>query len=220
MWNILKYELKYYWYNFLVLLIAIVLYTVLVIVDIKLNFPTKFDVDPLIAIFSLIIYGFSLTVWSNRIKERRLWLHHILPISEKQNSYLRFSFALLPFVSMIIYLIVLHLIIFNNWHSETASLINQIGVCLILFSGFLKTRDDWYSYWNLGKRFRSAFVTVFIVQIIALIIVFEEIQLNKSIVESFGINDFLYSNLIFPLLGFILLITSIYSFRKRRSYLA
>jgi LPXTG-motif cell wall-anchored protein len=72
----------------------------------------------------------------------------------------------------------------------------------------------------MGKRFRAAFITIFIVQIIAVIIVFEEFQLHKSIVELFGISDFLYSNLIFPLLGLIILATSIYSFRKRRSYLA
>ena len=145
--------------------------------------------------------------------------YNLLPISEKQNSYIRFLFSALPFIFLIFYLIVFHLLIIKNLHSETGSLINQTGVCLILFSGFLKIRDDWYSYWNLGKRFRLAFVTVFIFQILVVIIFFEEVQTNKKIVDIYGIEDFHYSSLIFPILGFIILATTIYSYRKRRSYL-
>ena len=158
--------------------------------------------------------------WGKRIGEKRVRMHNLLPISQKHSSLLRFSTAALPYLFMIIYFIFIHLILIGRWHAETGSIIGQVGITLILFAGFIRGRDDWFSHWNFGKRFRAAFVSVFIIQIVVVIIFVEKPGLNADLIENYGMEAFHYANLIFPLLGLIILITTIFSYNKRKNFLS
>jgi hypothetical protein len=98
-------------------------------------------------------------------------------------------------------------------------MIGQIGVTLILFAGFIRGRDDWFSNWNFGKRIKAAFVTFLVIQVFVVLIFTVKPGMNKALVNEFGPNAFNYASLIFPFLGFAILVTTIFSFRKRKSYL-
>lgn len=220
MWQVIKYELKYNSYFLVLLSLLFLVYTILSIFDIQLTRSPEFEIDYWGGLYSLVIYLYLFSVWGVRIKENRIRLHSLLPITESNNSLAQFWFAGLPFMVILFYLIIINLIIVSNWHAETGSMIGQIGIAFTVFAGFIKGRDDWFSHWNLGKRYRAAFVTVFIIQIIVVLIFTGKPDLNKSLVNKFGPDGFHYASLIFPLLGFVILVTTIYSFRKRRTYLS
>jgi hypothetical protein len=219
MWQVIKYELKYNSYYVILLSVLFFTYTILSILDFQLTDEPEFEIDYWGGIYSLIIYIFLFSVWGTRIKEKRIRLHSLLPITQSKNSLSRFWFAGMSFLVILFYLIIVNLIIVNNWHAETGSMIGQIGIAFTVFAGFIKGRDDWFSHWNLGKRYRAAFVTVFIIQIIVVFIFTGKPGINEVLINKFGPDGFHYASLIFTLLGFVILVTTIFSFRKRRSYL-
>ncbi len=219
MWQVIKYELKYNSYYVILLSVLFFTYTILSILDFQLTDKPEFEIDYWGGIYSLIIYIFLFSVWGTRIKEKRIRLHSLLPITQSKNSLSRFWFAGMSFLVILFYLIIVNLIIVNNWHAETGSMIGQIGIAFTVFAGFIKGRDDWFSHWNLGKRYRAAFVTVFIIQIIVVFIFTGKPGINEVLINKFGPDGFHYASLIFTLLGFVILVTTIFSFRKRRSYL-
>ncbi len=219
MWKLIKSELHYNWYHFSMLLVLFLVYTTLSLFDFQLLTSPEFEIDFWGGIYSIILYAFLFSIWGSRLKEKRIRYYSLLPISLNQNSLSRFWFAALPFIVIIIYLILVQLIIIDGWHNETGSLIGQLGVTLILFAGFIRGRDDWFSYWNFGKRIAAAFVTILIIQIVVVFVFLEMEVLNKGLVGLYGHDAFQYEKLIFSFLGFVILITSIYSYRKRRTYL-
>jgi hypothetical protein len=219
MWQLIKSELHYNWYHFSMISIFFLVYTALSLFDIQLLTSPEFEIDYWGGIYSIILYAFLFSIWGTRLKEKRVRYYSLLPLSQKQNSLSRFWFAALPFIFIIGYLILAQLISIDSWHNETGSLIGQLGVTLILFAGFIRGRDDWFSYWNFGKRTAAAFITVLIIQIIVVFVFLEMGDLNKGLVGLYGPEAFHYAKLIFSLLGFAILITSIFSYRKRRTYL-
>jgi len=220
MWKLIKSEFKYNWYYLFIVIISFIAYTVFALMDFQLLRSPEFEIDYWGGIYSIVLYAFLISVWGTRLKEKRIRYHSLLPISQKQNSLSRFWFAAIPFVVIIVYLIFVHLILIDAWHSETGSLIGQIGVTLILFAGFIRGRDDWFSYWEFGKRFRAAFVTVLIIQIVVVVIFFVMQDLNRGLIDVFGNDAFHYATLIFVILGYTILILSVYSYSKRRIYLS
>lgn len=220
MWNLVKSEIRYNWYFLLILIVIFPIYTVCSILDLQLTTAPEFEIDYWGGLYSIIIYAFLISLWSTKIKEKRIRHFALLPVTQKENSLSRFWFAALPFIVIIVYLILVQLIFIDNWHKETGSLLGQIGVTLILFAGFIRGRDDWFSYWNFGKRISAAFVTVLIIQIIVVFAFLGMEDLKIGIVDIFGNDAFHYAILIFAVLGFSILITTIFSFNKRRAYLS
>ncbi|MDX1699807.1 MAG: hypothetical protein R3250_04265 [Melioribacteraceae bacterium] len=220
MFNVLKYEMIYHRYPWLILILATSLYTTFSLFDFQLTTSPLWEIDYWGALYSLIIYSYLISVWGKRINEKRVRMLNLLPITQNHNSLLRFSTAFLPYVFMIIYLVTIHLLIIERWHAETGSMIGQVGITLILFAGFVRGRDDWFSHWNFGKRFRAAFVSVLIIQIVVVFIFAEKPGWNAHLINNYGMEAFHYANLIFPLLGLIILITTFFSFRNRKSYLS
>jgi len=218
--NILMAEFKYNWYYLVILSFLFSAYTLLNLFDFQLTRSPAYEIDYWGGIYSIIIYAYLFAIWGTRVKEKRILLHALLPLSQKQNSLTRFWIASLPFYLIIIYLVVVHLIIIESWHGETGSLIGSIGITLILFAGFIRGRDDWFSHWNFGKRTRAAFVSVLIIQVLVVLIFTEKQEFNAGLVGLYGVEAFYFANLIFFLLGFTILITTIFSFMKRRSYLS
>jgi len=220
MWKLIKYEFNYNWYHISMLVVLFIVYTMFSIFDLQLTTSPEFEIDYWGGIYSIVIYAFLFSTWGVRSKEKRIRYHSLLPISQKINAFSRFWIATFPFLAITIYLVVVQLITIDNWHAETGSLIGQVGVCLILFAGFLRGRDDWYSHWMFGKRTQAAFVAVLIIQIIVVFVFLEMKELNNGLVGLYGPEAFHYAKLIFPLLGFIILVTTVFSYRKRRSYLS
>jgi len=220
MWKIIKSEIQYKWYLFATLGLLLLVYTLFALLNYQLLEGAEWEIDYWGGLYSLAIYVFLFLTWGIRIKENRVRCFAVLPIIQKKNALARFWIAAIPFIAIIAYLIFIHLIFIDVWHNETSSLIGQIGVTLILFSAYLKTRDDWSSYWNFGKRIRTAFVTVLMIQVFVVFIFLEMDSFNKGLMGLWGPEAFHYAKLIFPLLGFIILISTAFSFRKRRTYLS
>lgn len=219
MWKLIKYDYLYNWYYLTMLGLSFIIYTVLSIFNLQLTDAPEFIIDYWGGIYSIIIYAFIISTWGNRLKERRIRLHTLLPYSLKKQSLIRFYIALLPMLFITLYLLIIQLFLVFNWHNETGSMIGQLGVCFILLAGFIRGRDDWFSHWNFGKRTQAAFISVIIIQIVVVFLFLEIKELNKGMISIFGSDGFQYAKLIFPALGFIILTTTIFSYRKRKSYL-
>jgi hypothetical protein len=199
--------------------IFLIAYTILSLLNLQLTTSPLWEIDYWGGIFSLILYAYLIITWGSRINEKRIRMHSLLPLKEDHLAALRFSIAVLPYINIIFYLVLVHLIIIDQWHAETGSILGQIGITLILFAGFIRGRDDWFSHWNLGRRFSSTFVTVLIIQVILVFVFTTKPGFNRYLVDTFSPDAFNYASLIFPALGFAILITTIFSFKKRRSYL-
>jgi len=219
MWQLIKTELLYNTYQLIMLAVFFLLYTTFSLFDLQITKAPEFEIDYWEGIYGIIIYAFLFSIWGIRLKEKRIRYHSLLPITQKTNSLLRFWIASIPFIFLTVYLIVVNLILIDSWHPETGSMLGQVGVCFILFAGFIRGRDDWFSYWEFGKRTRAAFVSVLIIQIVVVFVFVEMEELNKGLISAFGEEAFHYAKLIFFTLGLIILITSIFSFRKRRAFL-
>lgn len=220
MWKIIKSDFLYNWYFHTLLVVLLLGYNLLSNYNIQILSGPEFEIDYWGGIYSLIIYAFLFSTWGKRIKEKRIIQHSLLPLTITQNASARFWIVALPFLFINVYMISIQLVIAKNWHAETSSLIGQLGVVLIFFAGFISARDDWYSYWNLGKRFQKAFITLFIIQIIVVFIFLEMPEFKKILLNSFGKAALNYSTVIFPMSGFVILIFTISSYRNRRIFLS
>ena len=220
MWQIIKSEFIYNWYTYTLLAIILILYTTFSLVNFQLSSDNNSETDLWGGLYSFVFVVFTLSVWGQRINEKRNRYFSILPISIKQLAVSRFIFAVIPFTVVVIYLVVVHLAVMNSWHSESSSLLTQIGVMLILFAGFIRARDDWFSHWNFGKRTQAAFVSVLIIQVL-LVALFVVLPGSYSRFNPiFGEMFYHYVKIIFYLLGLVIMITTIFSYQKRQSYLS
>jgi len=220
MWQIIKSEFIYNWYTYTLLAIILILYTTFSLVNFQLSSDNNSETDLWGGLYSFVFVVFTLSVWGQRINEKRNRYFSILPISIKQLAVSRFIFAVIPFTVVVIYLVVVHLAVMNSWHSESSSLLTQIGVMLILFAGFIRARDDWFSHWNFGKRTQAAFVSVLIIQVL-LVALFVVLPGSYSRFNPiFGEMFYHYVKIIFYLLGLVIMITTIFSYQKRKSYLS
>ncbi len=219
MWQLMKSELKYNWIEFAVLAVTFSSYSLFVLFDFQLITDKRFEIDYWGGFYSLLLIIFVYTVWLMRLKEKRIRYFALLPISNKELAFERFLLAAFPFIIVFVYLVVVHLIFVSTWHNETGSILGQTGIMFIIFAGFIRGRDDWFSHWNFGKRFQAAFISISLIQIILVIIFVTLPDLNKSLTPLFGIEFFHFAKIIFYLLGFVILITTVFSFVKRKSYL-
>lgn len=220
MWRLVKSEFKYNWYTYSLLTITLVLYTIFSLIDFNLTHDNNFNTDLWGGLYSFVFVVFILSVWGQRLKEKRNRYFAILPISVKYLAVSRFSFVAIPFTIMVIYLTLIHLAIMNSWHSESSSLLLQIGVLSILFAGFIRARDDWFSHWNFGRRTQAAFVSVLIIQVLLVGLFVVLPGSYRSFTPIFGEMFYHYVKIIFYLLGLVIMTTTIFSFIKRKSYLS
>lgn len=220
MWQIVKSEFKYNWYTYTLVAIILVVYTALALTDFQLITGKNSNTDIWGGLYSFVFVVLTLSVWGQRLNEKRNRYFSILPISIKQLAVSRFIFIVIPFTVIVIYLTFIHLAIMNSWYSESSSLLIQIGILLILFAGFIRARDDWFSHWNFGKRTQAAFVSVLVIQVL-LVALFVVLPGSYSrFTPIFGEVFYHYVKIIFYLLGLVIMITTIFSYQKRKSYLS
>ena len=117
--------------------ILFIAYTPFVLMDYQILTSPEFEIDSWGGIYSLILSVYLLIVWGNRIKENRIRIHILLPVSQNISSLNRFWLASIHYFAILFYLILAHMIIIDNWHLETGSMIGQVGFTLIMFAGLL-----------------------------------------------------------------------------------
>lgn len=219
MWLLVKYEFKYNWYTYMLLAILLLTYTTFAYMDVQLIEGKRFEIDYWGGLYSFFLVVFTLSVWGTRFKENRNRFFQTLPVSVKDLATSRFLFSSIPFTTIVLYIVIVHLLVMNLWHAESSSMLAQIGLMFVLFSGFIRGRDDWFSYWEFGRRLQNAFVTVFIIQIIVVAIFLSLPIFYEDFTPIFGEMFYHYIKVIFYLLGLVIATTAIFSFLKRKSYL-
>lgn len=221
MWHIVKSELKYYRIAFTAPIFFTILFQIFEVYALKTmsnmsnNLSFTENISPWGGYYSLVILLSTFSMWHTRFKEKRERVFSILPISQKQLALSRFWFAVIPLTILLFYFIAFHIIAINVWDIELSIPLLELGIIFILFAGFIRARDDWFSHWNFGKRVQAAFVSVLIIQIIVVAIFLNLLDTYRKSTPI--IAD--YAEIIFFLLGLIIMATTIFSYQKRKSYL-
>ena len=83
MWRLVKSEFKYNWYTYSLLTITLVLYTIFSLIDFNLTHDNNFNTDLWGGLYSFVFVVFILSVWGQRLKEKRNRYFALLPISVK-----------------------------------------------------------------------------------------------------------------------------------------
>ena len=226
MWKLFKSELKYYQVAFAapifftILFQATEFFVLYITSDLDIKSVHSKNVETWGGFYSLVIFISIFSIWSTRFKEKRERVLAILPLTAKQIALSRFWFAVIPLTILVFYLLVLHIIINCVWNISLSLPLVQLGVIFILFAGFIRARDDWFSHWNFGKRFQNAFVSVLIIQIIVVVLFVALSESYEGSVSSLGKAFYHYVKIIFYLLGLVIMITTIFSYQKRKNYLS
>ena len=226
MWKIINSELKYFRIAFTAPIFFTILfqimgfYTLKTISKMNTSLAHSENIDMWGGFYSFVLLFSILSIWQTRIKENRERFFVLLPITNKQQAIGRFWFAVLPITVLIFYFISIHLIISNIWDIELNIALLQIGIIFIIFAGFIRARDDWFSHWNFGKRTQAAFISISIIQIIVVAIFLNLSDTYKNFTPIFGEMFYHYVKIIFFLLGLVIMVTTIFSYQKRKSYLS
>lgn len=225
MWKLVKSEFKYYGVAFTapifftILFQATEFFVLYTTSDLDIKSVHSKNVETWGGFYSLVIFISIFSIWSTRIKEKRERVLAILPLTAKQIALSRFWFAVIPLTILVSYLLIFHLTVNCVWDISLRLPLVQLGVVFILFAGFIRARDDWFSHWNFGRRFQNAFVTVLIIQIMVVVLFVVLPKSYEGSVSSFDKAFYYYVKSIFYLLGLVIMATTIFSFIKRKSYL-
>ncbi len=218
MWQIVKSELKYYRIVFTAPIFFIIMFQIMEFIILKtISEMRSTQVDYANNSGALFFIFFSLfSILHRRIKEKRTRFFTTLPLSNKQLALSRFWLSIIPLTIFIIYFLSIHLIVKSIWNIELSIPRLELGLILIIFAGFIRARDDWFSHWTFGKRIQNTFITVSIIQILVVVLF---LGLPKSNTDSLTVFQN-YSEIIFFLLGLVIMVTTIYSYQKRKTYLS
>ena len=222
MWQIVKSELKYYRIAFTAPIFFTILFQISEFYISKKALSMNNDLaqtesaDTWAVFYSFVLLFSIFSIWQTRLKEKRNRFFSMLPLSYKQLAFGRFWFSIIPITILLFYFIAIHIIVEHFWNIKLNIPLLELGVILILFAGFIRARDDWFSHWSFGKRIQAAFVSVLIIQIIVV-----AIFLNPP--ATYGksmpiIAD--YAEIIFFLLGLVIMVTTIFSYQKRKMHLS
>ncbi|MBU0473414.1 MAG: hypothetical protein KKF62_04565 [Bacteroidetes bacterium] len=219
MWQVVKSEIKYFSLSLLAPFLLTIMFQIIVFMPKIIFIGSKGSADRLAqssSFYTLALLLAIFAIWQNRNKEKRERTLVLLPFSSQEIAIVRFWTALFPFIILIAYFILSNKFIEYLFQIKSTLPFNQFGILLIIFASYIRTRDDWFSHWNFGKRVQTAFVSVLIIQILVVAIF---LGLPKIYNNSLNVLK-KYSELIFIILGLVIMVTTIYSFQKRKSYLS
>ena len=137
MWNLIKAEMVYNKLILTAFAISIAGYTVFALLKYQLLEGPKWEIDYWGGILGLIFYLTLFIIWSRRIKEFRARALYLTPISLNKIGLARLLFILILMLVPLIYLSVVHLIILEQWHAETLSILGQLGMTYIVFTTWI-----------------------------------------------------------------------------------
>jgi hypothetical protein len=215
MWQLIKTEFKYNFISFFFAGILFPLYTFFALIDYQLLEGPRWEIDYWAGLLSLFLYLIYFIVWSFRIKEFRIRMHSLVPLSNSQISLARLLFAILPLILIFFYIIIVHLILLPTWREESGSILMQIGLLFSIFITYIFIRDTWFIYFNKNiiKRILiiSAIILSFMI-LFSLVFLFVRPAFYDFVGRTFG-------QTIFYLWAFILSGITLFSYQKRKTYL-
>jgi len=218
--KLIKYEFNYTSPIWIVLTGLLLIYTMFSLFDFQILSGPEFEIDYWGAFYSMFLYIMIFMMWFQKIKENRLRMHSLLPISKSDLSILRVKFYGIPMIVLLGYLLLIHLILFSHWKDESSSLLAQSGLFFIVFAILIIGRDLWIAFEAksiLIKVLLFLLLSIFIIGLIGGIILLLPL-LYSSVPAHWGRFTFLYSKVIFYIIAFIILLALIPIFSKRHSY--
>lgn len=216
MLRILKTELSY----FIVPLLGITLLTLFFTICAAINFQIFINIEFLhkyswAILLGLGSYAIVFFIWMNRVIEKHEMIISLLPRTNRNKSFNRWIFAVLPFVVLIIYLQFIHFFLNEYWNVHIGRISAQIGFLSMALSAIFITRDLWfvkhekddlYKYLiGLLVFFMAAAGAIFIIYIF-----------NYTLVEPLY---FYQEELMFLIWGILISSISLISYKNRKNYL-
>jgi len=221
MWQLVKSELKYYRIAFSALIFFTNLFQIFEFFVLKTMLDMKGEIStPQInkwnSTFSFLLVFSVFSIWQNRIKEKREKQLSLLPLSYKQLAISRFWFTIIPLLIMIGYFFLVLLIANSIWQIKLTVPYGELGITFSLLAGYILMRDAWFAYPDLGEKIGIVFVGVIYLALIYTLAY--TIQINhKSIIPIWGLP---YDVIQYFILGLAIMGATIFSYRKRKSYLS
>lgn len=154
-------EIKYNWGFLTVLGLLTFAYTISCLFDYQIIKGSEFAVDYWGGIFAFFFYFLFYSFWITKIREQRLRVQYLLPLSFNSISLAMILFLQGVMIFITIYLVIVHYLLIDRWHDETGSLLLQIGLFFLSFQIFIIIRDLWFSTnINLIKYFNTTIVAL------------------------------------------------------------
>jgi hypothetical protein len=216
MYKLIKYEILYNKQSLLLLAVLTMTFTLFALINIvifkEIYFLEKYSWSALVGLGA---YGIVFYIWSLRVKEKREIYHCLLPVALKKVSIGRWIWAILPFVTVLIYLQLLHFILSDSWQVHIGRISAQIGFLSMFLAALFITRDIRFI---IKKKNDWAFLSVgfFIFLITALGAILIIMLFNYEIVKPLYMHD---EELLFFIWGLFISAWSTKLFVERRSYL-
>ncbi len=216
MWQILKAELIYNRLSYLLFSIIMITIQGMEIIQKSLNYSRLEQIINSNNVLFFAVFFFMLSIYKNRTKENQIRFLSILPLSNINIATIRFWSSIIPFIIILIYLIISHFFVLFIWQIFTAFHFDKIGVMLIALACLTSTNDSWFSDSNIQVRAKNILRTIIIFTPIILIAYCISPVFYKNIPET----SYRISKIVFLLLGVIAMLTTIFSYQKRKSYLS
>ena len=222
MWKLVKSELKYYRIAFVALVFLTIIFQLFEFFVLKTMLEMEGEISlPQInnwnSTFSFLLVFSIFSIWHNRIKEKRERHVLLLPLSNKQLSIGRFWFTIIPFLIMIGYFFIILLFTNSIWRIKLTVPSADIGIMISLLACYILIRDNWLSYSDLGEKLGAVVISGVIVLSLLGILSYSIQIKHESVIHVFGLP---YDNIQYYILGLVIMLTTIFSYQKRKSYLS
>ncbi len=214
MWLLVKSELKYNWKELFVLGIFLLSYSSAELFSYSVSEHTENTRSNIFGLtsfsfFYILSYGaFFYIILVKQMKTKTVKLFALLPLANKKIAVSRLLFSTIPFTISIIYFALIQLVILESKQSE----ISYILRIFILIASLILVRDSWFSYSDIGDKHNAGFISGTIA--FSLLIVLSIISFIIAKLE------FPYTNIQYFLVGLVVMVTTIFSYQKRKSYLS
>lgn len=216
MLTILKYEIKYFWLLISVLFLLPIIFTIVGLQDLKffteVYFLKKYFWSVLIG---LGIYGLVFMIWSVRKKEFRERVHAQIPVKLKYRSFTRWIFGVAPFLTVGIYIELLHGILPADQKIFISRINGQLGMMFVALAAFDLLLNSWYAFESIRyhKRILYSLLVALALLTFSIAVIY---AVTTSFIKPLGFGG---EELIFFLWGFILSIIGSLIFNHRKSFL-
>jgi len=209
MWKFLQADFKY---NVVKLIGTVSVFILFVITGIYFYANTGISLDFLQGFFAGFFFVVLFIPQLIHSQEKRIRLYGVLPVKPKQIAAERIITTIIELIAIVFLLLIVG---FFTTDIVIERFYVMLGIFLILISGFLFLRDKWFSYFEKKKRI----ITVVSYLISFLLPTSLIIWYAGGSIKNISLQKGYLLSLVLLLIGSAILMLTINSFRKRKSYL-
>jgi hypothetical protein len=215
MWKIFLSELEYHIKLLGIVLLLISAFTLSAIFNFQVFTTLEFLRKYFWAIFvGLGTYLLVYLIWMQRTKEIREQLMFKLPVSAAKIAILRWIFAAVPFLFVMIFIQILQLFLNEEWNIQIGRISGQLGFLAIFLSILFISRDLLFVIKNSVHR-------TIIMLLGSVLGVFGIVAIIKFASYELAFPLYIHwEELLFFLWGIFISLGSIFTYQIRKSYLA